>query len=170
MSQPAHAHRYMCRGMQHSLPCPSRMPTSCPCHGPCGSAAQRYSAAFMAKGAVRAQCGDRRAATECRASPRWAAPRRVVGHPAGGWDCSGVAGWPAWRLHRPHRSHRTWGIPAVDGGTRGGIPIACRARTSRDRSELPEEYRLALFACLQLWSPPDRFVVDRRPALLKTPN
>ena len=43
---------------------------------------------------LRARCGDRRAATGYRASPRWAAPRRGGGHPAGGWDCSGVAGWP----------------------------------------------------------------------------
>src|SRR5262245_8095238 len=50
------------------------------------------------KVALRARRGDRRAATEYRASPRWAAPRRAGDHPAGGWDCSGVAGWPAWRL------------------------------------------------------------------------
>src|SRR5713101_1486546 len=31
---------------------------------------------------LRVRCGDRRAATGCRASPRWAAPRRAGGHPA----------------------------------------------------------------------------------------
>ena len=65
------------------------------------------NAGSSAKGAVRAQGGDKRAATGCRASSRWEAPKTEGRRPAGGWDCSGAAGWPAWRLHRPHRSHRT---------------------------------------------------------------
>ena len=81
--------------------------------------------------ALTARRGDRQAATGCRASPRWGAPRRAGCHPTGGWAGSGAAGWPAWRLHRPHRWHRTSGIPAADGGTRGGVQSVCHARIRR---------------------------------------
>ena len=87
-----HGPRYQLRDARLS-PTPVQMPLELTAWERCTEAL--CSAACMAQVALRDRCGDRRAATGYRASPRWAAPRRAGGHPAGGWDCSGVAGWPA---------------------------------------------------------------------------